>query len=102
MDVTTERETNINDGSNRSLTHNIWPKSARKNFVPLLCITFLLIFTQYEIISKWRQHDNTEDFGDSTGTNQYKQLSQLSKLLTRIALPLKQNITNNSTVFLNL
>ena len=94
-----ERQTNMHDGSNRSLTNNIWPKTARKNFVPLLCIIFLLVFTQYEIINKWRQNNNLEDFEDSTGTNKYGQLAQL---LTRMAMPLKQNISDNSTQFLNL
>ena len=101
MDI--EGQTNMNDGSNRSLNNNnIWPKSARKNFVPLLCITFLIIFTQYEILSKWQNNTNGEDVSESTGANKYKQLIHLSKLLTGIALPLKQNITNNSTVPLNL
>ena len=86
-----------NTETNSTTTSNLvlWPKTARKNIVPILCILFVVFFTQFEILNRF-SHDSNKSLSDDT-QNKKNHLNQLSKLIVHAMMPLTQNKSMNDS-----
>ena len=87
--------------SNTHVTHvdNLfWKKLYSRNYVPVLCVIFLIIFVEYGIIYQFSEDGDLENKQTSIASNLH-QLITVLKSYYGLAMPIKPVDNNTNTMY---